>query len=59
MINGTLNEPRVKAYENLAISLTLENQETFWQTHLLWLACVQPHWPIRNSIISDVTAFML
>ena len=47
MINGMQNEPRVKAYENLDISLTLENQENFWQTRLLWLACVQPPWPIR------------
>ena len=47
MINGMQNEPRVKAYENLDISLTLENQENFWQTRLLWLACVQPLWPIR------------
>ena len=59
MINGTQNEPRVKAYENLAISLTLENQENFWQTRLLWLACVQPPWPIRIAITSDVTTFML
>ena len=47
MINGMQNVPRVKAYENLDISLTLENQENFWQTRLLWLACVQPPWPIR------------
>ena len=59
MITGMQNEPRAKAYENLAISLTLENQENFLQTHLLWLACVQPHWPIRIAITSDVTAFML
>ena len=36
-----------KVLWNLAISLTLENQENFWQTRLLWLACVQPPWPIR------------
>ena len=59
MINGTQNEPRVKAYENLVISLTLENQENFWQTRLLWLPCVQPSWPIRIAITSDVTTFML
>ena len=53
MINGTQNEPRLKAYENLAISLTLENQENFWQTRLLWLTCVQPPWPIRIAITSE------